>query len=170
MKHHSYIILITSLCSLILSCSTTATAPDGRKLTKQEQRQETARKVAEALDSRYYKIDVDMAHPLRMPAKVLSYGFSLEVHGDSLISYLPYFGRAYSIPYGGGKGLNFTSTISSYQMEYPKKDRARIYLITKNDEDVYSFLIEVFINGKATIDVQARERDMISFDGEIVTD
>ena len=87
--------------------------------------------------------------------------------GDTLISYLPYFGRVYWVPYGGGKGLNFMVTISSYE-EWEKKNGLRhIEIGLKNEEDTYLYTIEVFSNGSATIDVMARQREQISYTGEM---
>ena len=99
---------------------------------------------------------------------MISYGYSVEVRNDSLFSYLPYFGRAYSVPYGGGKALNFSAPISSYQ-EFQKKKNLRVIEIgVRNDEDTYLYSLEVFDNGSSTVRVYARERDRISFTGEMV--
>ena len=85
---------------------------------------EQAAKVNKALKERKYKIDVERMYSMRGGSKTLSYGYSVEVRNDSLISYLPYFGRAYSVPYGGGKGLTFSERIGSYQ-EYQKGNGMR---------------------------------------------
>lgn len=73
--------------------------------------EKAARKAAlveKALADRHYTIDVQMMYPQQGPARNVSGDYSLEVRGDTLISSLPYFGRAYLVPYGGGKGLNFS--------------------------------------------------------------
>lgn len=129
---------------------------------------EQAMKVEAALNERCYKINVDRMSPLRGPSRMISYGYSVEVRNDSLFSYLPYFGRAYSVPYGGGKALNFSAPISSYQ-EFQKKKNLRVIEIgVRNDEDTYLYSLEVFDNGSSTVRVYARERDRISFTGEMV--
>ena len=100
-------------------------------------------------------------------SKTLSYGYSVEVRNDSLISYLPYFGRAYSVPYGGGKGLTFSERIGSYQ-EYQKGNGLRhIEISLRNDEDTYLYTIEVYENGSSSISVQSRQRENISYSGEM---
>lgn len=79
-------------------------------LTPAERAERAARKAAlveKALADRHYTIDVQMMYPQQGPARNVSGDYSLEVRGDTLISSLPYFGRAYLVPYGGGKGLNF---------------------------------------------------------------
>lgn len=128
---------------------------------------EKARKVTSALNERRFTILVDRMYPLRGSSRSISYGYSVEVRNDSLLSHLPYFGRAYAIPYGGGKGLSFSAPIISYQ-EYQKKHNLRhIEIGLTNDEDTYLYTIEVFDNGKSSIDVQSRQREPISFSGDM---
>lgn len=71
------------------------------------------------------------------------------------------------MPYGGGKGLNFTSHIDGYRETRVKKGLTRVELVTTNDEDTYYYMIEVFDNGWASISVQMRQREHIRYDGEM---
>ena len=98
------------------------------------------------------------------------FGYTVEVRNDSLFSYLPYIGRAYQIPYGGGKGLNFSERIGSYQELQKKNGLRHIEIGVKNDEDTYLYTIEVYDNGSSHIDVQARQRERISYSGEMIFD
>ena len=72
------------------------------KKEKKEQKKEAVKKL---IESENYKIDVNTAMPMRGRSIPLTSSYSLEIRNDSVISYLPYYGRAYSIPYGGGDGL-----------------------------------------------------------------
>ena len=74
--------------------------------SKQERKEQKERVVREIVDSGRIKIDVDRAVPMAGRSVNLTSPYSLEIHGDSILSYLPYFGRAYSAPYGGGEGLD----------------------------------------------------------------
>ena len=65
----------------------------------------------------------------------------------------------------GYKALNFSSAILDYKVEYPKPDRARVTFRVDNGDDNYRFHVEVFMNGKTTIDVDPRGRDAISYSG-----
>ncbi len=126
---------------------------------------ERAAFVASALNDRHYKIDIQMMYPQRGPAKNVTGTYSLEVKGDSLISYLPYFGKAYQVPYGGGKGLNFIDTIEQYAATKDAKGRYQIAIGLTNEEDTYLYSLEVFDNGNATIDVRSKQREPISYSG-----
>ena len=63
--------------------------------------------------------------------------------------------------------MNFTSEVLDYKVEYPKADRARVTFRVSNGDDNYRFHIEVFMNGKTTIDVDPRGRDAVSYSGII---
>lgn len=131
---------------------------------------EQAAKVKVALTERHYKIGVDHMYPMKGPSKNVSYGYSVEVRNDSLISYLPYFGQVFSVPYGGGKGLNFSERIGNYRETQVKSNMRRIEIDVKNDEDTYLYTLEIFDNGSTSIDVQARQRDHISYSGSMEFD
>ena len=128
---------------------------------------EQAKAVKAALQERNYQIAVNRMYPSRGASKSLSYGYSVEVRNDSLISYLPYFGRAYSVPYGGGNGLNFSAPIRNYQESQPKSGLRHIEIDVKNDGDTYLYTLDIFDNGSTTIDVRSRQRERISFSGEM---
>ena len=131
---------------------------------------EQAAKVKIALTERQYKIGINRMYPMKGSSKSVSASYAVEVRNDSLISYLPYIGRAYQVPYGGGKGLNFSERIGSYQESQTKKGLRRIEIGVKNEEDTYSYYIDVFDNGNTSIAVQSREREPISFSGMMTFD
>ena len=148
---------VCSVWFLMESCATSE--------ERAAQAAEKAQQVSAALAQRHFKIGIDRMYPMRGTPRSVSFGFSVEVKGDTLVSYLPYFGRAYHVPYGGGKGLNFSERISSYNEWQLKKGQRHIEIGLANDEDTYLYTIEVFTNGSATSDVLARERERISYSG-----
>ena len=163
MKRIIYLSLIISMAPFLFSgCATSE--------EKAAQMAELSANVTNALNNRDYKIAIDRMYPMRGSSRHVSFGYSVEVRNDTLISYLPYFGRAYNVPYGGGKGLNFSAPIGSYQ-EFMKKNGQRyIEIGVTNDEDTYFYTIEVFDNGSSSVDVRARQRERISYSGNVVFD
>jgi hypothetical protein len=121
----------------------------------------------DAISKREYVIDVNRMVPMKGSSKQLSSSYSVTVKGDELISYLPYFGEAYSIPYGGGKALNFSAKIQKYNSLYDNKGKALIELETRNEEDQYVYHIEIFPSGSASISVRSNNRQLISFFGTV---
>jgi len=160
MKRVIYLsVLFASALILWSSCATSE--------EKAAQMAELSANVTNALNSRDYKIAIDRMYPMRGSSRHVSYGYSVEVRNDTLISYLPYFGRAYNVPYGGGKGLNFTAPIGSYQEFLKRNGQRHIEIGVTNDEDTYFYTIEVFDNGSSSVDVRARQRERISYSGNV---
>ena len=135
---------------------------------KAAQMAELSANVTNALNNRDYKIAIDRMYPMRGSSRHVSFGYSVEVRNDTLISYLPYFGRAYNVPYGGGKGLNFSAPIGSYQEFMKRNGKRHIEIGVANDEDTYFYTIEVFDTGSSSVDVRARQRERISYSGNVV--
>ena len=79
-------------------------------------------------------------------------------------------GRAYNVPFGGGKGLNFDAPIKNYRDGLWQKNLRKIDFDATNDEDTYHYTIDVYENGNATINVVARERAPITFSGMMKED
>lgn len=163
MKKYQVSIVMALLAAVLLGgCATS----EGRAAQKAEQ----VKKVTAALNRRQYKIAIARMYPMNGPSKTVTYGYSVEVKNDSLFSYLPYFGRAYNVPYGGGKGLNFSAPIGSYQEEVAKNGKRRIEIGLTNEEDTYLYILEVFDNGSSTVSVMSRQREQISYSGDMEFD
>lgn len=158
-RYFNNLVLIALMAIIWCSCATSE--------EKAAQMAELSANVTNALNNRDYKIAIDRMYPMKGSSRHVTYGYSVEVRNDTLISYLPYFGRAYNVPYGGGKGLNFTAPISSY-LEFMKRNGQRhIEIGVTNDEDTYLYTIEVFDNGNSSVDVRARQRERISYSGNV---
>ena len=134
--------------------------------SKKEKREQKANEVKELIDSKRFTIDVNRAIPMGGRSLNLTSPYSLEMRGDSVISYLPYFGRAYSAPYGGGDRLRFEESITDYQCSF-KKGTAQIQFRTRSDDDTFAFSVQVFSNGSATINVTPVNKQNITFYGEL---
>jgi hypothetical protein len=154
---------LLAMLVLTAGCSTSASG-----LSRQERKAMVAAAVQRNLSNLHFKINVNTMYPQRGVPKHLDYGYEVKVQGDSLYSYLPYFGRAYNIPYGGGKGLNFSERIAEKQVTHPKAGLTSVVLFVQNNEDQYLYTIEVFDNGKASVYVRSREREAISYSGAMV--
>ena len=159
MMRKFYVSMAIAVCACAVLCGC-ATSEE-----RAAQKAEMARNVTKALNERNYKISILRMNPMRGSSRSVSYGYSVEVRNDTLFSYLPYFGRAYNVPYGGGKGLNFSHPIENYQ-EYQKKNGQRyIEIGLTNEEDTYLYTIEVFDNGNSSVEVLSRQRERIFYTG-----
>ena len=124
--------------------------------------------VRQQLDARKFEVEIEYMSPLRGPGRsVVGSSYSLTVDGDTINSHLPYQGTAYSVPYGGGKVLNFEDEIDSYTVVPDKADRRTVEIKTDNDEDVIVFRLTVFDSGKADLQVRCQNREAISYSGQL---
>lgn len=160
---------LTGLVFLALVCASCAT----QRLTpeeKQAQREHIAQMVADSLNGGRFKVMLDYVLPLRMPPHHLTSPYEVALRGDTLRSYLPYFGVVYSVPYGGGEGLNFDAHINSYQCQQVKRDMYRVEVVASRPDDIYVYTFDIYNNGKAELKVTCRNRDLICFTGEMDLD
>lgn len=135
--------------------------------TKKEKKILQQQELKEVVNSKSYEVAVRMAHPQNGRNIPLTSSYTLKIKNDSVFSQLPYYGRAYSIPYGGGKGLMFESTTNNYEVKYSSKGVATIKFATRTDEDTYNFYIHIYPGGSSTIKVNMVNRQAITFHGEL---
>ena len=122
--------------------------------------------LADAMANKEYVINANMMLPTSGPGKVLSSPYSIKVSGDRITSHLPYFGKAYSLPYGGGEGLIFEGTMTGYEVKYGRQGEAKINFSVRTDEDLYKFNLTIFPNGSSTISIHTNNKQSISFNGD----
>ena len=128
---------------------------------------ERAQAVKKQIEDRQYTIEVNRMIPMNGRARELTPTYSLSINGDTINSHLPYFGTAYSIPYGGGQGLIFKAPITVYSENFDAKGTADISIRTRSEDDNYVYRIQVFENGSTTIHVTPNNRQAITFYGSI---
>lgn len=135
--------------------------------TKAEKKAEQESQIKEAIESGAYVIDVSRALPMSGRAVNLTSSYSLEVRNDSVYSHLPYFGQAYTAPYGGGEGMIFKEPLTDYKLTFDKKGTASVVFKTRNSEDTYEFRLQIFSNGSTTINVTSINKQGISYQGDL---
>ncbi len=126
--------------------------------------------ITKIVESGLFSIDVNRALPLSGHSISLTTVYSLSLNKDTVISNLPYFGRAYTVPYGGGYGLNFKEIALDKSRERTKKGASEIKFKVKTQEDIYSFRLSIYANGNTTINVLPSNKQPITFYGNIRLD
>lgn len=135
--------------------------------TRAERKAAEEAAVMEMVNDTTYIINVTSALPMGWKTVQLSSYYSLEVAKDTVISCLPYFGRAYSVPYGGGKGLVFDGVAKDYKVTDGKDGSKEIGFTVTNEEDSYTFNLSVYPGGSAHINVSSGKRQPISYTGRV---
>lgn len=140
--------------------------------------QQTAKQVKEAakiaaikskIEAKKYTFKAEYAQPLNGVQKYLTSDYDLRIRPDSVIAYLPYFGRVYmSAPLTPEEnGIMFTSTKFDFKVESRKKGGWNITITPANVKYIAKMQLEVFPNGSASLQVLSNYRDMIYFTGYV---
>ena len=157
------IIGIIMLAVACISCTVSRLTP----AEKEARQQQVAQMVADSLEGAHFKVVFDYVIPTRMQPRHLTTPYEVRVKGDTLNSYLPYFGVVYQVPYGGGEGLIFDAHIDGYQCQKVKRDMYRVEIYMNRREDSYVYTFDIFDNGHADLKVSCRNRDFISYRGQM---
>jgi hypothetical protein len=102
------------------------------------------------------------------PGRSLTSDYDFTVTPDSIISYLPYFGRAYTAPANpANSGIMFTSTQYDYTAKRNKKGW-EIAIRPKDNRDIQAVFLDISDSGNSQIRVNSYNRESISFSGTLV--
>ena len=117
------------------------------------------------IGEQHYVFKAQQVMPTSGRTRQLTSDYDLTVTKDSVIAWLPYFGRAYSPPLDPTKGgIQFTSTDFEYATNQ-RNDGWEITIKPKDTRDVQEMFLTVFKNGSATLRVSSISRQPISFGG-----
>ncbi|MCJ8211264.1 DUF4251 domain-containing protein [Mucilaginibacter sp. RS28] len=144
----------------------------GSLLFAQSKKEKDAAKRAEVkqmIDDHNFKFDAQYANPQGGGQRYLTSTYDVKVTKDSLIAFLPYFGRAYfDVPYNPSDGgLKFTSTNFSYEVTDRKKNG---WTVTIHPHDVkYMQTLTFYISAAAyaNLSMIITNRSPITFDGMV---
>lgn len=134
--------------------------------TREEKKEALKAYIDKQITERTFKVEADMAYPMSGRSIPLTTSYGLQMKNDSVDVFLPYFGRAYQIPYGGGEGLHFEAPVENYVCEF-RKDCYHIRFEATTSEDNFEFSVEVYDNGSSSIHVSMRNRQPIYFTGDL---
>jgi hypothetical protein len=137
-------------------------------LAQDSTKQTTETTVKDWLNEKNFVFTPQTATPMRGRSVHLTSYFDFRVSKDTLVSNLPYYGRAYSASINPSEnGLNFTSTKFDYNVTPRKKGGWEVSIKPKDANDVREMSFTVFENGSASVYVTSNNRESISFNGSI---
>ncbi len=137
-------------------------AQDNKKDNAQQQ-------LATAIQQQRYIFNAQSASPAGGGTRQLTSEYNIKVVKDSVISFLPYFGRVYTAPMPGDDGgIKFTSVKFDYTVVAGKKGGWTVSIKPKDAEDIRELTISISKNGYSTVQVISNTRQAISFYGEVI--
>lgn len=159
------LILLVLLCFFDFSVF----AQEKTKKELKAERELQKQKETEALiDSKNFVFEAQKASPQGGRTLNLDYNtYFLKFNTEKTTCDLPFFGRAFNVPYGGGDGgIKFEGIPEDIKIEKKKKSYT-IKAIVKGKDDVYTLYFNIFFDGGATLSVNSNNRAAISYDGEV---
>lgn len=128
---------------------------------------EKAAKVQGIINSKNFVFIAESASPMGGRTIYLTSTYMLRVSKDTLVTDLPYYGRAYSAPINPSEGgIRFTSTDFELNLQAKKKGWD-ILINPKDTRDVRQLFLSASANGYASLQVTSNNRQAISFTGYI---
>jgi len=163
-----------TLSKIILACLIILNGANVYAQNANDKKAKQAALTAQRVNGKDFVFNANYVTPARGGGHSLNDNYDLVVSQDSVIAYLPYFGRAYMAPAYGStdNGIKFTWTNFTYKVTVDKKKGFEI-LIKPVKQDVgdangVQFVrLSVGASGYASLQVTNFNRDPITFDGTI---
>ncbi len=138
-----------------------------RKAIKEQKRIEREREIEVLVNSKKFEFKARRKLPTGFRSMDLTTNANfIRFYPDSIVSEMPFFGRAYSVTYGGEGGLKFEGKPEVYTIKRDKK----LYLVdakVKSKDDYFTINLSISFNGSATMSISSNNRSPISYYGEI---
>ena len=145
---------------LLLSCGVSHTSAEKAK---------KAELLNEQVSNLIFNFKATYAYPQNFSSIYLSPYYDVKVSPDTVVAYLPFYGRAYSAPMNSSEGgIKFTSTKFEYDIQKGKKAGNWLVTIhTKDTQRPFTLYFDLWENGTARLNVHDTDRQSISFSGDI---
>ncbi len=155
---------------ILLALLVMATAVDARESRRAKRKAREKAKMEEVrglYESSNLRFVAQMAQPMGGGSIHLTPDYTLDIEGDRVTAFLPYFGVAYTADYGGDGGIQFSETVRAIGRDTGKKGYA-VRLEVKAPKDLYRMHLTFSPLGYGSLDVSCHNRQPIRFTG-IVT-
>lgn len=119
------------------------------------------------VNSKNFVFTAQTALPARGGVRQLTTPYDLKITPDTITSYLPFFGRAYTAPVGANSGgIDFTATRFLYKATKKKKGW-NIVIEPKDARGIQKLFLSISSSGSAYLQVISTQREPISFNGYV---
>ncbi len=159
---------MTILAICVLAISAQETEKKSKKELKAEKEAKKIEETKALVESKMFVFDARTANPMKGRTMSLTTDYDVKITKDSIYSYLPYYGVAYTASYGGTDSpMIFDKPFETCDMEKTKKGY-EVDVTVKNGGDRLDFTFYISENGSTTLNVSSTNRQSISYFGDIV--
>ena len=134
--------------------------------TRKDKKAAHITEIKNMVEAQNYVFNANYAIPSRGASMPLTSNYDLVVSKDTIIAFLPYFGRAYAAPYNPTEGgIKFTSTNFEYKVKPKKKGGWDVSINPKDTKDVRQLYLNISSSGNTTLQITSNNRQTISYYG-----
>lgn len=156
------------LC-LFLAFSMPALAQNSKKSEKAARLEEHFQTTLRLIESGQFHIEIDRVYP-QSGHDVSRFNPSgyITITDTLAKGRLPFFGRAYSLPYGEGGGIEFDGPVRDRKMQIKQKRKTHfiLYAFTVSGKnDIYEISLNIGPEGECTVNLISNNRTQISYSG-----
>lgn len=125
-------------------------------------------RIQNLVSAQQYVFKAQTMLPMGGRSRQLTTDYDVTIGKDTIVSYLPYFGRAYTAPINPSEGgIQFTSTNFSYNITEKKKGGWDVLIKPNDVAAVQQLSLSISQDGYASLQVTSTNRQPISFNGYI---
>jgi hypothetical protein len=141
-------------------------------LSKREKKELQRKRVAEVVEAKQYKIQVQQAFTMRGRQINLTGAYGMIVTPERIQCDLPYFGQSYGgTSYGGEGGVKLDSKDFTYESISTKKGGWDVTITPKDDtKDVRTVVLNISSDGYISLNFTFNTRSIMRYSGVIVTE
>jgi len=158
--------IVALLITLALLGASVYAAENPQKQDKKQKQKEQTEKL---VNSKQFQFVARQALPMGGKSVDLTTNPNFtKFYPDSIQADMPFFGRAYSVPYGGSGGIKFHGKPKKFTITPQKRGKGYLIKATVNDtSDSYSLTLSVSNDGYGTLTINSNNRNSISYYGKI---
>ena len=161
--------LFIALAILLFSVQAQHNEKKSKKELKAEKKAQYIAEIKAIIESKNFVFDASTANPMSGRTVNLTSDYDMTIKNDSVFSYMPYYGVAYSgAALGGSESpMTFNKPIEEYTSEATKNG----YLVkfkVKNTNDVIDCTFHISETGSTSLSVSSINRQSINYSGDLV--
>jgi hypothetical protein len=155
---------------LALFIAFSAMAPAAAQNKKSEKKAAKAAAIKQMIESKDFTFEANYAYPSYGIQRYLTPNYDLRVTPDTVVSYLPFMGVAYSsagFNSGDDNGIKFTSTDFTYTSQAKKNGTFYVVIKPKDAKNASQLALTISPTGSADLTVLSTYREQMRFTGII---
>lgn len=157
------IVIFIGWMLLAVSCA------GAQELTAKQRKAQKEQEMRELIGSRQFRFVARAVIPMSGPRVDLTSVYDLKMDSTSVEAWLPFYGRAYHVEYGGRDGgVKFRGEVKEMDVRYHQRKKIYQFIFrVDTDKDRYQVRLSAGLSGYADVSISSNNRQNISYYGII---